>query len=52
MAKILLGIIAVGVLVFIVFAMMCAMIVAGLSDEENNRQNTEEAEEMFWKKQD
>lgn len=51
MAKILLGIIAIGVLVFIVFAMMCAMIVAGRSDEENNRQNTEGADEMFWKKQ-
>lgn len=52
MAKILLGIITVGVLAFIVFTMMCAMIVAGRSDEENNsRQNTEGADEMFWKKQ-
>lgn len=40
MTKILLGIIAIGVPAFIVFAMMCAMIVAGRSNEESNsRQN-------------
>ena len=52
MAKILLTITALLILAFIVVAMYCACVLAGRSDEnENNSDNNEGADDMFWKKQ-
>lgn len=39
------------ILAFVLLAMMCAMIVAGRSDEQADMENNEGADEMFWKKQ-
>ena len=52
MAKILITIAALLILAFIVVAMYCACVLAGRSDEnENNSDNNEGADDMFWKKQ-
>lgn len=51
MLKILLIAAVITILAFILFAMMCAMIVAGRSDEQADMENNEGADEMFWKKQ-
>ncbi len=39
------------IILFVLFAMMCTMIVAGRSDEQANKENVKEADKMFWKKQ-
>ena len=39
------------IVVFVLFAMMCAMIVAGRSDRQADIENNDEADEMFLKKQ-
>ena len=52
MAKILLTISTISILAFIVVAMYCAMIVAGRSDENENKGNSNEGDdEMIWNKQ-
>lgn len=51
MLKIIFGIVAAVILLFVVFSMMCAVIVAGRSDEQTDVKNNEGADEMFWKKQ-
>ena len=52
MAKILLTISTISILAFIVVAMYCAMIVAGRSDENENKGNSNEGDDdMFGKKQ-
>ena len=52
MAKILLTITALLILAFIVVAMYCACVLAGRSDEnENNGDNNEGDDDMFFKKQ-
>ena len=52
MLKIIFIAVAITILAFVLLAMMCAMIVAGRSDEnENNSDNNEGADDMFLKKQ-
>lgn len=51
MLKILFIVITITILAFVLFAMMCAMIVAGRSDEQADMENNKGADEMFWKKQ-
>lgn len=49
MIKILFIAVVVIVLFLIVFLMMCAMVVAGRSDQENGRQNTQGTDIGCWK---
>lgn len=51
MLKIIFIAVAITILAFVLLAMMCAMIVAGRSDEQADMENNEGADEMFWKKQ-
>lgn len=52
MAKILFGILALLILIFIVIAMYCAFIVAGCSDDDDNEDSCEgDNDEMFLKRQ-
>ena len=51
MLKIIFIAVAITILAFVLLAMMCAMIVAGRSDDQAEKENSEGDDDMFFRKQ-